>query len=389
MRHFLRLKTGLWMLAVATLLGCSFGNDETNEPPAELVDFDEKIKVRQLWSHSVGDGWENLRLGLAPAVDGTTVYAAAYGGEVLAVNLDNGRTKWKTKTKLPLAAGPTIGASTVVVGSSDGDLVALNAQDGEERWRKNVGGEVLASPIIVRGLAIVRTVNGRLQAYDLRTGEQKWSNRFELPRLSLRGNAPPIVTGDYIVAGLDNGRVVALDIESGDTIWESIVTIPRGRTDLELLADVDAAVRAIGDRLFVVGYQGRIAMLSRDSGQILWANELSSYAGMGTDFSRLYITDSDSEVVALDQGTGATLWRQESMRARWLTAPTAIGRNVVVGDFEGYLHWLDNQTGELVARTRVSKEAMINPAVVSGETLLALSSDSKLVAFRIIPPKVQ
>ncbi|MEM7282829.1 MAG: outer membrane protein assembly factor BamB, partial [Pseudomonadota bacterium] len=268
-------------------------------------------------------------------------------------------------------------------------VIALNARDGEELWRINVAGEVLAAPVITRGMAIIRTVNGRIKALNLSTGVERWESEFELPRLTLRGNSPPVVSGDLIISGMDNGRVVALDSNDGSRVWESILTLPSGRTDLELLADVDAAIRVIGERLFVVGYQGRIGMLSRDSGQVLWSHDLSSYAGMGADWTRLYITDSDSEVVALDQNTGSTLWRQNAMRARWLTAPTSIGRNIVVGDFEGYLHWLNGDTGDLVARTRVGKEALINPAKVAGETLLVLSSDSKLAAYQVIPPKVE
>ncbi len=376
---------GLTILCTA----CSLSKEETNEPPSELVEFESSIKVKQLWQQKIGDGWENLRLGLVPADDGTYVYAAAHDGQVLSINLDRGRSRWRVKTKLPLAAGPAVSGNTVVLGSSDGDVIALDATDGSELWRLNIGGEVLASPVITRGLAVVRTVNGRVKALDLKTGVERWEAEFELPRLTLRGNSPPVVSGDLVITGTDNGKVVALNANDGSTVWESILSLPSGRTDLELLADVDAAIKVIGERLFVVGYQGRVGMLSRDSGQVLWSNELSSYAGMGTDWNRLYITDSDSEVVALDQNTGSTLWRQDAMRARWLTAPTSLGRNVVVGDFEGYLHWLDGDTGNFAARTRVGKEALINSAVVAGETLLILSSDSRLVAYQVVPPKVE
>ena len=384
-----KLKHPVWLLLCALCAACSLSKEETNEPPAELVEFEPTIRVKQLWQQRIGDGWENLRLGLVPTDDGTYVYAASHDGQVQSIDLANGRSRWRTKTKLPLAAGPSVSDNTVVLGSSDGDVIALNARDGEELWRINVAGEVLAAPVITRGLAIVRTVNGRIKALNLSTGVERWESEFELPRLTLRGNSPPVVSGDLVISGMDNGRVVALDVNDGSRVWESILTLPSGRTDLELLSDVDAAIRVIGERLFVVGYQGRIGMLSRDSGQVLWSHDLSSYAGMGADWTRLYITDSDSEVVALDQNTGSTLWRQNAMRARWLTAPTSIGRNIVVGDFEGYLHWLNGDTGDLVARSRVGKEALINPAQVAGETLLVLSSDSKLVAYQVIPPKVE
>ena len=56
---------------------------------------------------------------------------------------------------------------------------------------------------------------------------------------------------------------------------------------------------------------------------------------------------------------------------------------VVVGDFEGYLHWLSPQDGSLVARTRVgSARITAQPQAVDG-TLFVLGDDGDLAALRV------
>ncbi len=184
-----------------------------------------------------------------------------------------------------------------------------------------------------------------------------------MPRLTLRGTAPPVLAGDRIIAGFDNGKVLAIDPRNGDVLWDTIVNAPHGRTELERLADIDSPARVSGDDIFVVGFQGRVAMLALDSGQIWWARDASSYRGFAMDDDNLYLTNADSVVIAMRRSDGAVLWEQAAMKRRGLTAPAIDGDSLVVGDFEGYLHWLDKATGEIVARQKTDGERITNAAV--------------------------
>ena len=121
--------------------------------------------------------------------------------------------------------------------------------------------------------------------------------------------------------------------------------------------------RVSGDDIFVVGFQGRVAMLALDSGQIWWARDASSYRGFAMDDDNLYLTNSDSVVIAMQRSDGAVQWEQDAMKRRGLTAPAIDGDALVVGDFEGYLHWLDKATGEIVARQKTDGERITNAAV--------------------------
>ena len=206
-----------------------------------------------------------------------------------------------------------------------------------------------------------------------------------MPRLTLRGTAPPVLAGDRIIAGFDNGKVLAIDPRNGDVLWDAIVNAPHGRTELERLADIDSPARVAGDDIFVVGFQGRVAMLALDSGQIWWARDASSYRGFAMDDDNIYLTNADSVVIAMRRSDGAVVWEQDAMQRRGLTAPALDGDALVVGDFEGYLHWLDKATGEIVARQKTDGERITNAAVTADAGVFVQTDSGKLLAFKSAP----
>jgi outer membrane protein assembly factor BamB len=381
----MRLLLPLGLAALLIAAGCS--KDKDVEPPAALVNFPAKLPVKKLWSEGVGGGKKQvvLRLGLGPAVDNGVVFAASHKGEVLAASLDTGRHLWVKKLKIPLSAGPGAGAGMVVVGSSKGAVVALDGATGRELWRARLNSELLSAPAVNEKVVIIRSVDGRLHGLDAQSGKALWSVEQQVPRLSLRGTATPVIAKEVAICGFDNGKVMAVSLNNGDTVWDTALASPHGRTELDRLIDIDSAVRVVGDNVFAAGFQGRTAMLAIDSGQIWWAHDMSSYRGLAVDEENLYVTQSDGIVVALRQRDGSEIWRNQKLKLRRLSTPVLTSTALAVGDFQGYMHWLDKSTGELVARERVAKERITNSPVTAGDTLVVLTDGGKLAAFRATP----
>jgi outer membrane protein assembly factor BamB len=381
----MRLLLSLGFAALLLTAGCS--KDKDVEPPAELTKYTGTLPVKKLWGDNVGGGKKQvkLRLGLGPALDNGIVYAASDKGEVLAVAVDTGKTVWLKKLKMPLAAGPAAGFGMVVVGSGKGVLVALDAATGKERWRTKVNSELLSAPAVSEKVVVIRSVDGRLQGFDSSTGKNLWQVEQQVPRLSLRGTAIPVIAKDVAISGFDNGKVMAVNLSTGDTVWDTALASPHGRTELDRLVDIDSAVRVVGDNVFAAGFQGRTAMLAIDSGQIWWAHDMSSYRGLVTDDENLFVTESDGIVIAMRQRDGSELWRNDRLKLRGVSTPVETTTAVVVGDYRGYLHWLDKATGALVARERVAKFRIGNQPVATGDTVVVLDDGGRLAAFRADP----
>jgi outer membrane protein assembly factor BamB len=341
--------------------------------------------VQRVWTEAAGGGDDVLRLGLAPAADGETVYIAGSNGRVRAVALATGKTLWSVDTELSLAGGPGVGHGLVVIGSGKGEVVALEAATGARRWRTDVRGEVLSAPAVGQDVIAVRTTDGRLRGLRAADGGEIWVYEQPVPRLSLRGTAAPVIAGDTVICGFDNGKVAAIDLARGDQLWESAVNPPKGKTELERLSDIDAAVVVADRDVFIAGFQGRTAMLAIDSGQAWWSRELSSHHGVTVDDTNLYVTAADGAVVALRRRDGTEVWRQSALLNRGLTGPALDGNAVVVADFEGYVHWLDRETGAIAARESAGGGRITNAPVAAGGLVLVQSDAGKVFAFRSRP----
>ena len=377
-----RVRIAVVLALAVALVGCG-GKKDKSEPPAELTDFQPSIVIDKVWSSKVGGKSERLRLGLRPATDGARIFAGAYDGQVASFDAETGDKVWAIKTGLPLTAGPGFGDGLLTFGTANGDLLALDAATGQERWRQPIGSEVLAAPAIGSGIVVVRTVDGRLRGFSAANGSTVWTAEQTKPTLTLRGNTAPRVSGPLVVSGFNNGRVAAYEVASGDAAWEVAIANPTGRSELERLVDVSAGLSVIGNDVYVVGYHGRAVGIDLETGVVLWQQEMSSYAGLGADVNSVYVTTDFDAVVALDRMSGTQLWRNEALRLRDVTAPTRFANTLVVGDYQGYVHWLSPDNGEFLAREHAAGKRISGAPLVVGQNVYVQGDDGTVAAFTL------
>jgi len=378
------------LIALMLVSGCKWmrGDKKDNiEPPTELVDIESAIAIGEAWSRDIGDTEGRHGLRKPPAVAGDRVLVGDLEGKVVAVDAATGKELWQVETGIRIASGAGTGDGTAVFGGMDGEVLALDLASGAERWRSTVSSEVLATPAIARGIVVVRSYDGRLFGLDASDGKRRWLYDRGVPALTLRGNSAPVIAGGAVYAGYDDGRVVAVRLEDGAPAWEQVVAIGEGRTDLDRMVDVDGML-AIGDaEVYAVTFQGQVAALATESGQPLWTREFSSYGGLTLAGDRVLVTDDEGVVFALDRRSGGALWKMDALKYRWPTTPAVHGEYAVVGDLEGWLHWIELDSGKLVGRTRIGRDAIRAAPVASADgSLFAITVDGDLAALRIGRP---
>ncbi|WP_428608254.1 outer membrane protein assembly factor BamB [Sedimenticola sp.] len=358
-----------------------FADEDNSEPPAELVEMQESVPTRLLWSSSISDGSDEQRVKLVPVVEGGKVYAASRSGEVRALDASTGRVLWSIETELEISGGPGAGEGLVLFGTSNGEVVALDQAGGTEKWRARVSSEVLSVPKAGRGVVVVHTIDGKLFGLDATSGDQKWIYDRSIPVLTLHGSSSPVITGGRVICGFASGKLVMLNLQNGDLLWELTVSAPSGRSELERMVDIDGDPLIIGDVVYAVTYQGEMAAVSLDTGIVLWRRKLSSYAGMGADYSQIYVSDATDHVVSVDPGNGSAIWKNKKLQYRKLTAPVVLGSHILVGDFEGYLHFLSREDGRLEGRMRVAKSAISTPPLVIDGTVYVYADGGEMAAL--------
>ena len=377
-------------LATVLLASCGlFGDKDEELGPKELVDIKSTLKIKRLWTVKVGGASEFLLVGLRPTGDGSRIYAASQDGNVLAVDAITGKERWKTELDIELSAGPATNEGVVVVASRDGYVIVLDAATGIEQWRTYIAGETLAHPLIKGDSIVVQTIDNRLRALSRFDGRQRWSIEQTAPALTMRGATSPLLAGSLVVAGFDNGRLIAVNANTGDVEWDSILALPSGRSDLDRLSDIDGAIALVGQDIYAAGYQGRIAAVAAESGQILWSREISTHVGVSADWNSVYTARDDGEIIALARRTGTETWRNDDLLRRDPTLPIPFHTTAVVGDFEGYLHFFSNLDGQAVARLRFGKRAISSNPLVVANRLYVQSDDGTLGAFEVIEDRPQ
>lgn len=382
---------GIALATVMTALtGCGtvrnfFAEEVYEAPPAELTEFNAEFEPKVIWSTSTGAGVaDDYSLNQIWINDGK-VFSVDHKGVVSSHAADSGRRLWRVNLRVPVVTGIGGGQGMVLVGTQRGEVIALTPENGDILWRRTLTSEVLAPPTAANEIVAVRTADGRVTGLSANSGDVLWSHQRAVPLLSLRGVSAPVIAGNMVIAGFDNGRLVALARRDGSVIWENTLAVPSGRTELERLVDIDADPKVINDVVYAVSHQGNIAAISLGSGQNYWTREMSSRRGLDAVYGEaVYVSDDTGYVWAIQDGSGDSLWRQTRLLRRNLTAPVVAGDYVVVGDLEGYLHWISRDDGRFVARQQISRRSAIRsqPQVVD-DVLYVSVTDGTVAAIEI------
>jgi len=367
-------------LSVLFISAC--GDSDNSEPPAELIDFEQTLKVKELWSVDTGNGVEQLFIKLFPLLLDDRIVITDRDGTVSAYNIETGDQLWETELDIVVSGGVGGNENNLVVTSRNGHVFLLDSK-GKLVWKVDASSEVLMPAKIAGNLIIIRSVDGLISALNLEDGSEVWTFKRDVPALSLRGNSSPIIKQGYLFNGLDNGRLVTLDLLDGHTVFDIAVASPSGRSELERLVDVDGHSVIEKDQLYMSSYQGRIVSIDIRRGQLSWSRKLSTYSGVGYSSSGLFISDDKDSIWALDSANGATLWKQEKLKARQITRPVAIKNALVVADFEAYLHFLSPFDGHFIARVETDGSGIIVPPIERDGRLYVITRDGELSAFEL------
>lgn len=385
-RHF------VLVVLLALLAGCTsitdlkddfkerFMGREPDNPPTPLKDVRQNVDTKLLWQAGVGPSPD---YDFTPAVYAGAVYAASQSGQLSKLDAANGKQLWQVNAGENISGGVGAGDGLVLLGTSKGEVLAFDDQTGKALWRSKVASEILSAPKIAKGTVVVRSGDARLYGLDEATGKRKWVYERVTPTLTIRSTAGVVVDeAGAVFAGFAGGKLVALNGQDGKVYWESTVALPKGTTEIERIADITSLPVVDGRYVYAAAYQGRIVGLDRSTGQMLWNRDLSSYNGLAVDGSVVYVTQSNGAVYSLDYSTGRSFWRQGDLLYRQVSAPIAVGRYAVVGDVEGWVHFLTRDEGAIAGRVKTDNSAIMpQPMLLNGDTVLVQTRGGGLFAI--------
>ena len=368
-------------LLAAWLTACDwFTSGQPVRPVSPLPSIASPVAGGLLWMRDLGGKASSGRL--QPVLQGDRLFVAAGSGVIAALDARSGGVAWQSDVNARVTGGVGVGAGLVLAGTAEGRVIALDRDTGVERWRSELTSEVLSAPAASQGVVVARTNDGKIVGLGAGDGQRLWSFEREVPVLSLRGSASPVISGDEVICGLDGGKLVNLQLATGRPLWEIAVAYPTGRSDLDRVVDIDGEPLVAGGGIFVATYQGYLSAVDRATGKIAWSIPFSSYSGFSASSDTLFATDDLDHVWAIEPATGDVRWTQKALSGRRLSGPAAVGSWVAVGDLDGYVHWLDDSTGEVRGRDRIGDSPITGRLVAGGGAVFGAGSEGEIGAVR-------
>lgn len=381
----------LLALAAILLSGCSglsekvstgfglWGGQSVGEKPAVLVEFKPSTGLKLEWQARVGSAGDTM---LFPAVQKDDVYAVGQDGKIARFDIDTGKQALNIDSGYKVSGGVGAGSGLIVIGTARGEVSGFDAA-GQQRWQARLSSEILSVPQVADGIVVVRTGDGRIFGLDAKDGKRKWIYQRAMPALALRSHAGVAVSRGAVFAGFAGGKLVALNLANGNVGWEATVSQPRGATELERMTDI-SSLPVVDERMIcATAYQGRTACFDIASGNLIWARDISSAAGLAVDERNVYVSDSKGAIHALDKHSGASLWKQDKLFARRVTAPLSLGRYVAVADVEGYVHLLSREDGSFAARIATDGSQVGAPPVALNRGFLVQTRNGGLYSLTV------
>jgi outer membrane protein assembly factor BamB len=372
----------LMLLTMLITISCKSTNKNYKKfEPQEIESIENKGKLTKKWSYKLDSSKVAYGYKLVPFIDGNDLYVASQKGEVSKLNAQTGSSVWSVDLKTELSAGPGVGEKYLVVGTPEGEVIALNEANGSKVWSATLSSEVLSPPVVHNGSAIIRTQDGRVFSLNVKDGSRNWLFDTNIPNLTLRGNSKPVVKAGRIFIGFDNGKVAAIQQDTGDVIWLQNVVDTKGKTELARIVDIDGDMALIATDLYLSSAIGKTIAVATESGRVMWSIDSGSAAGVTASRNSLFMIDNESNVHALNRTDGTEKWKTESFKYRQLTKPSFYLGDIIVGDYEGYIHILDGANGNILARTRIGKDNFFSEPIVLGNLIVSYNKDGTLEAY--------
>ena len=378
MKRLLRLaSTTILVSVVATALIACSGSSRVRKP-SELTAVTNQFDMQQVWSTSVGS---SEGFNFHPIVAGDAVYAASHRGNLAKIDLATGNKVWEASVPERLSIGPGSDGRTTVAVSTRGTVYAYD-DTGKQIWKVSVSSEVLSEPIVAGGVVIVRALDNRFIGLDAQTGVRKWIYQRQQSALSLRvGYGMLAIGNEVIVTGFAGGRFGMIAIANGGLVWETPVSFPKGFSEIERLNDVTAKPSMEGDIICAVSYQGRIGCGQARTGNLLWFKDYSSYTGTSQSTEMVFSANEKSHVTAFATKDGTQVWENTQLTFRDLGEPLAVGKVLLMGDAQGYVHAFAQANGEMVARIRHDSNKISAAPIAVGGLILIQSQGGKITAY--------
>jgi outer membrane assembly lipoprotein YfgL len=363
-------RAGLALVAAALVAACS-----SNAPtPAPLGPEPGKIAGHQVWKRDFSNFSTQ-----GVAVAGSTFVIAARDGRIEAVDAADGHELWHVNADGRLSTGVGSDGRFAAVVTRDGDLEVFEA--GKQAWHRHIESAVVTAPFVAGERVFVLGVDRTVLAFDALDGASIWKYARPGDALTLAEAGVLTSYNDTLLVG-QGARLTALDPLHGIVRWEVPVAAPRGTNEVERLADLIGPAARVGNVYCIRAFENGVGCVDAERATALWSINGSGNQPVAADADYVVSADGSDRIACRRRSNGESVWLSDKFQNRRLSGMLAVGRTIVFGDFQGWVHFVDRATGEALLRLPTDGSQIVGTPVTSGNTIAVTTAKGGVYAFR-------
>lgn len=308
-------------------------------------------KLEVLWKFSTKDSIE----GAAAIADGV-VYIGSFDEYLYALDLADGKEKWKYKAG-PLKASPAVRDGVVCVGNVDGIFHCVDAAKGQKRWTFETDGEITSGANFAGDLILFGSHDETLYCLT-KEGKKKWTFQTQGPVYG----SPTLAGGRTFVAGCDS-KLHVLDIATG-----------KEERSVDLGGQTGATGAVAGDHFYVGTMTNQFDAIDWKKGSLIWTFQAEKrsqpfYSSAAVTDQLVLAGSRDRRLHALERKTGKEAW-SFATDGKMDGSPVVAGKRVYAPSMDGNLYVLDLANGKQLDKIKLDGPILGSPALASGRLVL-------------------
>ena len=275
-----------------------------------------------------------------------------------------------------------------------GFIYSIDVQTGKTIWQQNYGIPFSSHLNFHKGILYVVNQNSRLYAFNPSDGQKIWS--FE----SLSGLIKPSRSSNIslydnkLLFSNDVGDVTAIDLDQQVIIWTKNI-LSQNTISNNIVFKISNILIDKKD-VFVSSNSGDLFNFNLETGEIKWAQKLSSIQNHISTDKYLFVLTENAYVVALNKLNGSILWSLnlnkysksiiEGSNVGIFSTPTnndhfglLLGSgHLYLTSASGYIFKISAVDGKYISRKKINNELSRAPIIVNNKILI-LNRSSQLI----------
>lgn len=246
----------------------------------------EYAQVKEQWLVQTGAG-----IYCSPAVEKDKVFVGDDMGYLTAYALKNGKKLWSFQSGKRIVGTPAVSEGIVVFGSADCKIYGLNAQNGNLLWTVKAAAPVLGAVTIDNGIAYIGASDHTFRAVNIHTGDVKWNFTGVKGYIETK----PLVTDNKVIFGAWDNTLYALDKADGKELWKWTGGLTRMHFSPAAVWPV-----ASDGKVFITDPQRAMTAIDLKTGNTVWRTFQSMVRetiGLSEDGERIYSKTMNDSIV--------------------------------------------------------------------------------------------